>query len=91
MKLPAPKDPKWIVHTWKWVIVECRRLKPKGEKMSGSLKLGLLILGAVVAFYVLNWIVKSLITVAIIGGVVLVIAGVISSSKSLGGGRRTLP
>lgn len=59
--------------------------------MSGSLKLGLLILGAVVAFYVLNFILRSLITVAIIGGVVLVIAGVVSSSKSLGGGRRTLP
>ncbi len=60
--------------------------------MSGSMKLGLTILGAVVAFYVLTWVIRSLIIVAIIAGIVLVVGGLISSNgKPLGGGRRFLP
>jgi hypothetical protein len=60
--------------------------------MSGSVKLGLAILAAVVAFYVLKWLIGTMIIVAIIAGVVLVVGGIISSSKPLGGGgRRFLP
>lgn len=57
--------------------------------MSGSMKLGLTILGAVVAFYVLQWVIRSLIVVAVIAGVILVVGGLISSGgPPLGGGRR---
>jgi hypothetical protein len=60
--------------------------------MSGSLKLGLTILAAVVAFWIISKIVQSLIFVAILAGVVLVVGGLISGSKPLGGGgRRFLP
>lgn len=61
-------------------------------KMSGSLKLGLMILAAVVAFYVLGWLLKSLLTIAVIAGVVLVVVGLVASSRrALSGSRRFLP
>lgn len=62
--------------------------------MSGSLKLGLYILLAVIVGYIavkiVFGIIASLLPILIIGAVVLVIVGLVSQ-KALGGGRRTLP
>ena len=62
--------------------------------MSGSLKLGLYILLAVIvgwiAVKIVFALVASLLPILIIGAVVLVVVGLVSQ-KALGGGRRTLP
>jgi hypothetical protein len=62
--------------------------------MSGSLKLGLYILLAVIfgwiAIKIVMGLVASLLPILIIGAVVLVVVGLVSQ-KALGGGRRTLP
>ena len=58
--------------------------------MSGSVKLGLYLLLAVVAVYVGLMLIKPLMTIAILAGVGLVVYGLVSR-KALSGGRRTLP
>lgn len=63
--------------------------------MSGSVKLGLYILaivvGAAIVIKVVGAILGALLPWLLIAGVVLVIAGLVSGRKALGGGRRTLP
>ena len=62
--------------------------------MSGSLKLGLYILAAVIvgyfAFHLVAFLFSKFIWILILGAVVLIVAGLVSQ-KALGGGRRTLP
>jgi len=62
--------------------------------MSGSLKLGLYILLAVIvgwfAVKLVFGLVATFLPLIIIAGVVLVVVGLVSQ-KALGGGRRTLP
>jgi hypothetical protein len=62
--------------------------------MSGSLKLGLYILLAVIvgwfAVKIILGLVSWLLPILIVGAIVLVVVGIVSQ-KALGGGRRTLP
>jgi hypothetical protein len=62
--------------------------------MSGSLKLGLYILGAVIigffAIKLIGFLFAKFLWILILGSIVLIIGGLISQ-KALGGGRRTLP
>ena len=63
--------------------------------MSGSVKLGLYILlavvGVTIVFKIVGAIVGLLMPILIIGGIALVIVGLVSGRRALGGGRRTLP
>ena len=62
--------------------------------MSGSLKLGLYILLAVIvgwfAVKIILGLMSTLLPILIIGAIVLVVVGIVSQ-KALGGGRRPLP
>jgi len=62
--------------------------------MSGSLRLGLYILAAVIvgyfAIHLITFLFAKFLWLLILGAVVLIIAGLVSQ-KALGGGRRTLP
>jgi hypothetical protein len=58
--------------------------------MSGSLKLGLYIVGAVVAIYLVYKMVIMLLPILILAGIGLIVYGLVSR-KALSGGRRTLP
>jgi hypothetical protein len=62
--------------------------------MSGSLKLGLYLLLAVIvgwfAIKIVLALVAPLVPILFIGAIVLVVVGLVSQ-KALGGGRRTLP
>lgn len=58
--------------------------------MSGSLKLGLYILAAVIGAYILFAVVKAILPILIIAGIGLIVYGLVSR-KALSGSRRTLP
>ena len=58
--------------------------------MSGSLKLGLYIVGAVIAIYLAFKVVSMLLPILILAGIGLIVYGLVSR-KALSGGRRTLP
>ena len=62
--------------------------------MSGSLRLGLYILAAVIvgffAIKLIGFLFAKFLWILILGSIVLIIGGLISQ-KALGGGRRTLP
>ena len=62
--------------------------------MSGSLRLGLYILAAVIvgffAIKLIGFLFAKFLWILILGSIVLIVGGLISQ-KALGGGRRTLP
>ena len=71
-------------------------LEQMEPKMSGSLKLGLIIIGTVIGLYLVLILAKALLSlvvpILVIGGIVLIVYGLVSRNRSIGGRRsRYLP